>query len=1172
MYSTLRYWGLLTFLIIFSNSLRLTAQFSNVAAAPINKAVAKDGGVAWADLNADGFPDLIVNTNSTNAANGYTRIFISNAGTSWTDITSTNAPALLSNRTERSVMAGDIDGDGDLDFMRSAYNLIEVYRNNGPTANPTFTVTQTIVPGSFSPSGMNNEGLAWMDFDGDGDLDVFMENHQFGMDILENDGTGAFTHYTPNGNPRGFPTTGSSGDYSVTADLDNDGHIDIVARRQGTSNTTDEIDIFVNNGDGTFTENNSVNLQTVNGAKGGVAVGDFDNDGDFDYIWTNNGNSTAANNVVIVEQDGIGSLNFSQPTVTVTSGDDGTLTALPTNSNIEGVAVADVNNDGRLDIFLADASGPSYLLLNNTSGQGDFNFIHDNSGVSNTSVNPINVNADGEGVAFADYDNDGDMDFYLNINNAANQLWQNNITATPTNYLKVEPKIDLGSGISVAALGATVIVSDGCEIFSGIQEVSSGVGHGSQNESKLHAGLPNGPNRLYRVEIGFVKPNSGSRTTVVKYVTPSSLANQTLTVLDTDASDATRDPNAVDDNASTSENTLVSIPVLSNDSDPMGESLTLALDVLPGSGTAVINGTSIDYTPDPGFFGTETFTYTISNTSGLCGSATVTVVVNAPFLSGYSCRKSITINASQVGGSTDLTDFPMLISFTDGDLATLANGGNVTNASGYDIVFTESDGATLLNHEILSYDATNGTYLGFVAVSNLSASTNTDLWMYYGNAAITMDPSTSATWDSNYEAVLHLQESGNGSDDEFLDATANAHHGTGGGLAGAGSASGTPTRTTGKFGFAQDFDDSSSPQNHIRLDAVNDASWTAVTVQAWINADDTGDDRVFGKSWGTGSNNQTWLLRKNSSSIGARLRTNTANNGGFDPFGYSTGTWYHSAITWDAADNQLRVFVNGVEQGNTTLAGATLYTTPTVDEPTIGNTATLNRGFDGQLQEAKLSDVARTNGWLLTEFNNQDDPSSFYSIGMEDCSPILAIRLLAFQALFNKITKKVDLNWEASYDDLNDEGFEIQRSIDGKEFYSIDFVPVKGDLNESSVYNYDDNVAPLGGINQVFYRLKLIQAGNEIAYSEIVRVVLPALEPAIAVYPNPTVDHSFTVEISGTVDLPVMEVISSKGQLMSQMQLSSYRQEFDMDELSAGIYVLRFRSPEVINYRRLIVY
>ena len=115
-----------------------------------------------------------------------------------------------------------------------------------------------------------------------------------------------------------------------------------------------------------------------------------------------------------------------------------------------------------------------------------------------------------------------------------------------------------------------------------------------------------------------------------------------------------------------------------------------------------------------------------------------------------------------------------------------------------------------------------------------------------------------------------------------MDATSNNHHGTGGGVAGAGVANRTPVRTTGKFGFAQDFDDNAQ-QDLIRLDAVDDATWTGVTVEAWMNPDNTGDDRIFGKSWGTGTNNQTWLLRKTGSTSGARMRTNSNNNGGFDP-------------------------------------------------------------------------------------------------------------------------------------------------------------------------------------------------------------------------------------------------------------------------------------------------
>jgi hypothetical protein len=189
-------------------------------------------------------------------------------------------------------------------------------------------------------------------------------------------------------------------------------------------------------------------------------------------------------------------------------------------------------------------------------------------------------------------------------------------------------------------------------------------------------------------------------------------------------------------------------------------------------------------------------------------------------------------------------------------------------------------------------------------------------------------------WDADYEAVLHLQESGSGGSGEYKDSSANGHHGTGGGLAGSGNSSHTPGRTNGLFGNAQNFDGS---DDLIRLDAVEDSTWSAVTVQAWINPDDSGDDRIFGKTWSTDSSHNTWLLRQTRRKIGARMRTNADAITSFDLAGLSDGTWFLASITWDASDNKLRVFLNGNQLDSTTLNGTTLYTNPDVSQPTIGN-------------------------------------------------------------------------------------------------------------------------------------------------------------------------------------------------------------------------------------------
>jgi hypothetical protein len=93
---------------------------------------------------------------------------------------------------------------------------------------------------------------------------------------------------------------------------------------------------------------------------------------------------------------------------------------------------------------------------------------------------------------------------------------------------------------------------------------------------------------------------------------------------------ANNPPVAVNDTASTQEDTPVTVDVLANDSDPDGDPLSVISNQDPGNGTAVINGDdTITYTPDPGYSGTDSFTYTISDGNGGTDTATVTITVLA---------------------------------------------------------------------------------------------------------------------------------------------------------------------------------------------------------------------------------------------------------------------------------------------------------------------------------------------------------------------------------------------------------------------------------------------------------------------------------------------------------------------------------------------------------------
>jgi len=540
--------------------------FTNVAGIGSDAAnipYAKDGGMAFTDYDLDGDLDLIVNTNDNNGARR--SFLLRNDNGVYTDVTNAVAPGLKSNsRTERSAAWGDCNSDGYPDLLVNTHNRLKLLINN---AGASFTLHSNF---TSMTNGMNTEGLGWIDFDNDGDLDYFVENDSFGIDLMENDGatpTPTFTQVTINAvgaantgsGGLGLPEGGSDdGDYATSVDLNNDGYVDIVARRRNNNAVTgqdrNQYDIFINDGDGSYTPLTSFNEEGDNADKGGIIVGDFDNDGDFDMLWT--GGSTDGNRVMIYEHTGMNSLVFTHRANVVKRENN----ANETSTDFDGSALADIDNDGDLDIFLTRNSGTSMLYLNESTGPGNFLFRQPGpTWIPGSSTNfGINVGGNGEGCTFVDYDNDGDMDLYVNKHNARNQLWQNDYIGSATeeaaahgnSYLRIIARVDLGGGISREATNASVQLLD-CDgnVISGIREIGAGgAGHGAQTTPWLHFGLKDGPDRAYTARVQFTRDGT-TPVIVSRSVVPSRLPNftpgsssltmeQTLIITDTDVSDA----------------------------------------------------------------------------------------------------------------------------------------------------------------------------------------------------------------------------------------------------------------------------------------------------------------------------------------------------------------------------------------------------------------------------------------------------------------------------------------------------------------------------------------------------------------------------------------------------------------------------------------------------------
>jgi len=206
-------------------------------------------------------------------------------------------------------------------------------------------------------------------------------------------------------------------------------------------------------------------------------------------------------------------------------------------------------------------------------------------------------------------------------------------------------------------------------------------------------------------------------------------ATATVTITVTDASSGTpsnNPPVAVNDSASTSQNTAVTINVLSNDSDADGDSLTVANIGAAGHGSVVNNGNgTITYTPANGFVGSDDFTYTITDGQG--GSATATVYVtvqsnNSPPVAqndngSTTWDKSVAINVLTNDSDPD-GDSLALVGYTD------PGNGTVTNNGGGTFTYKANDG--FVGSDTFTYqisDGNGGLDTGTVTV-NVTAPVN----------------------------------------------------------------------------------------------------------------------------------------------------------------------------------------------------------------------------------------------------------------------------------------------------------------------------------------------------------------------------------------------------------------------------------------------------------------
>ncbi len=362
------------------------------------------------------------------------------------------------------VVADDLTGDGLIDIATSSYDPeepVHLFANSGDGRFIDLSSTSRV---DDQLGGLNIVGA---DYDSDGDVDLLVLRGAWLLDdgrirnsLLRNDG-GVFTDVT---REAGIARPAYPTQAAVWADFDHDGHLDVFigneSRAQWDVTGNFPAQLFMNNGDGTFVDRAQDAGVTNDRYCKGVTAGDYDNDGDMDLyvsnsgpnrLYRNNGDGTFADvapALGVVEpagrsfatwffdydndgwldlfvgafDAGIGDIAADylglQPEATrprlYHNRGDGTFTDVAEAAGLGhmylpmGANFGDIDNDGFLDIYLTTGD-PEYetltpnIMLHNT-GKGGFEDVTQSSGLGHLQK--------GHGVAFADFDHDGDQDIY----------------------------------------------------------------------------------------------------------------------------------------------------------------------------------------------------------------------------------------------------------------------------------------------------------------------------------------------------------------------------------------------------------------------------------------------------------------------------------------------------------------------------------------------------------------------------------------------------------------------------------------------------------------------------------------------------------------------------------------------------------------------------------------
>jgi hypothetical protein len=428
-----------------------TIQFTDVSStAGIQLTGKLTESLAWGDYDNDGDQDLYLTNNFAN------KLYRNDGNDLFTDVTV--EAGVDNNLFSVGTAFGDLDNDGDLDLYVVNFNAGPdvLYRNEGPVGPGGVYVFSDVTEAAGTTITRSSRGMAFLDYDRDGLLDIYVLSIGASM-LYHNLGNLKFEDVAAD-----LGVEASATNVGVVAtDVDDNGWMDLFI-----GNRSSQINHLFLNDNGAFTEVAAAAGIDKVGLGMGVLSFDYDNDLDFDLYWTN-----WPDNIIPFT---LNALYENQGNATFVD-----MTAFSGTQDPDGWGIScnagDIDLDGWQDFFITNGfdlnTSPNVLFHNQQNKK--FTDITSTLG---------GADFDGRGVAFADYDNDGDLDLCVTSSDS-NFLWRND-TITDNHWITFDLT---GVTSNRSAIGARILVEAGSLRI--VQEVSGGAGRGSFNSLPVEFGL-----------------------------------------------------------------------------------------------------------------------------------------------------------------------------------------------------------------------------------------------------------------------------------------------------------------------------------------------------------------------------------------------------------------------------------------------------------------------------------------------------------------------------------------------------------------------------------------------------------------------------------------------------------------------------------------------------------